>query len=286
MKMLFAAAVAAVFLLVVPTEVSAQSNDAILQRLAALEKENASLRQRVQRLETKSVSVAPAAVAAPLASSAATYAMASAPAAALARAMPFDWSGLHAGLFSSYALGHWRGTATDYPHQSVNGWAGGVAIGYDYMMTPNWLIGIEGDLQAADVERTDNYIDVAATLRLDYLATLRGRIGYAWDRNLIYLTGGLAAGHLKLTFNQYHPAGPASPPFQTSAEGMHYGYAVGGGWQWAFTDNASLKFEYLWVDLPERGYVFPQAPGFTGDNSASFGWTGHVVKAGVNWQLH
>jgi outer membrane immunogenic protein len=136
------------------------------------------------------------------------------------------------------------------------------------------------------VERTDNYLDAAGTLRLDYLATLRGRVGYAWDRNLIYLTGGPAAGHLKLTFNQYHPGGPASPPFQTSVEATHYGFALGGGWQWAFLDNASLKFEYLWVDLPERVYIFPRAAGFTGDNSASVGWAGHVVKAGVNWQLH
>jgi hypothetical protein len=109
------------------------------------------------------------------------------------------------------------------------------------------------------VERTDNYLDAAGTLRLDYLATLRGRVGYAWDRNLIYLTGGPAAGHLKLTFNQYHPGGPASPPFQTSVEATHYGFALGGGWQWAFLDNALLNRISLGrssrarLHLPTRG---------------------------------
>jgi outer membrane immunogenic protein len=128
------------------------------------------------------------------------------------------------------------------------------------------------------------YSDAAITLRLDYLSTLRGRLGFAWDRNLVYLTGGLAAGHLKSTVNQYHPGGQG--PFQTSDEHINYGYALGAGTQWAFLDNASLKIEYLWVNLPEQMYVFPRAPGFTGDNTAQTGWSGHTAKVGVDWLFH
>ena len=287
MKYLSAAALAAVLLVMAPGHLSAQSNEAILQRLAALEKENSAMHDRLRRLEAKNVSVAPA-TATPRGPAAPTaaYAMASRTAEPVTHAMPFDWSGAHVGLSSSYALGRWRGTAEDYPHQPVNGWLGGVAVGYDRYLAPNWLVGLEADLHVADVERTDSYIDAAATLRLDYLATLRARLGYAWDRNLVYLTGGPAAGHLRLTMNQYHPGGPGSSPFQTSAESIHFGYAAGGGWQWAFLDNASLKFEYLWVALPSKTYVFPEPAGFTGTNTASFGWDGHIAKMGVNWQLH
>jgi len=66
----------------------------------------------------------------------------------------------------------------------VNGPLGGIAIGYDYRLPANWLVGVEADIAAADVKQTDNYSDAAITLRLDYLATLRGRLGFAWDRNL------------------------------------------------------------------------------------------------------
>jgi outer membrane immunogenic protein len=289
MKFFLAAALVAFAIVLVPGNVSAQSNDVIVRRLDALEKENAALRDRVHRLEAKNKATMAAAPAAASPSTAA-YAMAikssAAPAPALRLELPVDWSGTHVGVFSSYALGRWAGTATDYPHQPVNGWLGGIAIGYDHQLTANWLIGVEADLAAADVKLTDNYTDVASTLRLDYLGTLRGRLGYARNHNLFYLTGGLAAGHLNLTHNQYHPGGPGSSPFQTSDNHIHYGYALGAGTQWAFLDNASLKIEYLWVNLPELNYVFPRAPGFTGDNTARVGWSGHIAKVGVDWLFH
>jgi len=289
MKFLLAAAMAVIAIVFIPGNVLAQSNDVILRRLDVLEKENTALRDRVRRLEARKTAALPAAPAAPLPSTA-TYAMASkapvAPAPDRRPVSPVDWSGIHVGVFSGYALGQWSGTAPDYPHQPVNGPLGGIAIGYDYRLPANWLVGVEADIAAADVKQTDNYSDAAITLRLDYLATLRGRLGFAWDRNLVYLTGGLAAGHLKSTVNQYHPGGSGSPPFQTSDEHVHYGYALGAGTQWAFLDNASLKFEYLWVNLPEQMYVFPRAPGFTGDNTAQTGWSGHTAKVGVDWLFH
>lgn len=289
MKLLLAAVLAVVVIVLVPANVSAQSNDVILRRLDALEQENAALRDRVHRLEARNKATAPVAPAASSPSTAA-YAMANkspaAPASALHPALPVDWSGTHIGAFSSYALGHWAGTAEDYPHQPVNGWLGGIAIGYDHQMAANWLVGIEADMAAADVRLTDNYTDVASTLRLDYLGTLRGRLGYVSNRNLFYLTGGFAAGHLNLTNNQYHPGGQGSAPFQTSDNHIHYGYALGGGTQWAFLDNASLKLEYLWVNLPEQTYIFPRAPSFTGDNTARVGWNGHIAKVGVDWRFH
>jgi hypothetical protein len=50
----------------------------------------------------------------------------------------FDWSGVHVGVFSGYALGGcWLGDAPDYPHQSVNGWFGGVSAGYDHQFANN-----------------------------------------------------------------------------------------------------------------------------------------------------
>ena len=128
MKMLFAAALAAVAIVLAPGNVSAQSNDAILRRLEVLEKENTALRDRVHRLEAKNNAPAQA-TAATASSPAAAYAMvAKSPSASPAMSsssrytdLPVDWSGVHIGAFSGYALGHWAGTAEDYPHQPVNG---------------------------------------------------------------------------------------------------------------------------------------------------------------------
>lgn len=297
MKFLFAAVLALIAMALVPGSVSAQSNDAILRRLAALESENAALRDRVGRLEGRTVVAAhmpPAAsqppsrptASRPLAAYAAATRSPAAPAPDWRLPMAVDWTGIHVGIFSGYALGRWIGTAEDYPHQPVNGWLGGVALGYDHQMNSPWVVGVEADIAIADVKQTDNYSDSALTLRLDYLATLRGRLGYAWDRHLVYLTGGVAAGHLNLTANQYHPGGPGFSPFQTSDNHWHYGYALGAGTQWAFLGNASLKIEYLWINLAEQTYVLPRAPGFTGDNTSRVAWNGHTAKVGLNWLLH
>jgi outer membrane immunogenic protein len=284
MKCLLVAVLASVTILSLPGVGSAQSNDVILQRFEALEKENAGLRDRVRSLEGKNAAVrtARAASISPMAAYAMTTKAPVAP--AFDPRLPFEWSGVHVGIFSSYGFGRWSGTAEDYPHQPVNGWFGGGLIGYDYRLAgSNWIIGVEADIAAADIKQTDNYSDAAITLRLDALATLRSRLGFAWDRSLVYLTGGVAAGHIGLTVNQYHPGGPGSSPFQTSDDHIHYGYAVGAGAQWGFLDNVALKVEYLWINLADATYVFPRAPGFNGVNVAQAGWNGHTAKVGVNW---
>ena len=76
MKFLLAAAMAVIAIVLIPGNVSAQSNDVILRRLDVLEKENTALRDRVRRLEARKTAALPAAPAAPLPSTA-TYAMAS-----------------------------------------------------------------------------------------------------------------------------------------------------------------------------------------------------------------
>jgi opacity protein-like surface antigen len=51
-------------------------------------------------------------------------------------------------------------------------------------------------------------------------------------------------------------------------------------------DNMSVKAEYLWIDLPQMTYVFPEPAGFAGaTNTARAGWNAHTFKLGVNWLL-
>jgi outer membrane immunogenic protein len=199
-----------------------------------------------------------------------------------------DWSGFHWGIFSGYAVGgHWKGDAADYPHLPVNGWFGGAAIGYDYQSASGWVVGIETDFALADIKLTDNYIDAAVTSRINYLGTLRPRVGYAWGGTLIYLTGGLAYGQMEFILNHWEH-GPLAPfVFQASQAQWHLGYAIGAGAEIRLFNNVSLKAEYLWIDLATQTYTPGPIPAaFTGSARSDMGWSGNTVKVGLNWRLN
>ena len=113
----------------------------------------------------------------------------------------YDWSGLYVGGHVGYGRGYGRNTLFD-PNPAAAGssfgslW-GGLQFGYNYLLPSRLLVGIEGDISFP------NYLDdgivaarstpsSAVTEKLDFVSTLRGRAGYAFDRWLFYATGGLA----------------------------------------------------------------------------------------------
>ena len=99
-----------------------------------------------------------------------------------------------------------------------DGFIGGGQIGYNWQFAPNWLFGIEADISYTDFRRDHVGGDACRSAgpgtllntfesRLDYLGTVRGRIGYVFDRTLIYATGGLAYGDVRNSVNFFGPAG-------------------------------------------------------------------------------
>src|ERR1700727_2221897 len=78
---------------------------------------------------------------------------------------------------------------------------------------PNWVFGVEGDINALGAKRSVCVIDDAcsigstdplfATTKTDYLSTIRARFGYAWDRSLLYVTGGLAIAKVNDSFTDF-----------------------------------------------------------------------------------
>ncbi|MFC6791780.1 outer membrane protein [Methylobacterium komagatae] len=151
------------------------------------------------------------------------------------------------------------------------GFVGGGQIGYNYQFTPGSgvVVGIEADAQYADFGRQRNRFSAAAPAGsaiipgslvynpnglsgLDYFGTVRGRLGYAFDRTLVYATGGFAYGS---GGGRQFGTGVSSDDFQT-------GYAVGGGVEYALpTDSflnffrssaVTLKVEGLYVNLEQN----------------------------------
>ena len=177
-------------------------------------------------------------------------------------------------------------------NQSKSGasFIGGGQAGYNFQ-SGNIVYGLEADVQvmrnrdtisAALLEFTPGVIPAGnitrntfATFTIDrqWQATLRGRFGYAWDRLLVYATGGLAVTSLKTGGNYTFQTiiGPAlapfaaAPPQNFSAPGVgssqdYIGVTFGGGIEYAFWNNWSIGAEYRFADFGKRNVTLAIAP--------------------------
>jgi outer membrane immunogenic protein len=144
----------------------------------------------------------------------------------------------------------------------ASGAIGGGQIGYNWQVGPTWLLGVEADIQAADIKGSTLLngpftffggglalpaAQFTASEKLDWLGTVRGRVGATIGSALLYATGGLAYGHAQLSTNLLVPPGPIM--FPASASTTKVGWTVGAGVEWGFAGNWSAKLEGLYYDL-------------------------------------
>jgi len=184
---------------------------------------------------------------------------------------PFSWSGFYVGLNGGYGWGQskWSGSGGDF-EVSPNGWLGGGTVGYN-LQTGAWVWGIEGDIDYMNLKGTaDAAFCPGCTFKDTWLATIRGRVGYSFDRWLPYLTGGLAYG------NMYMDTGFGSVS-RTKA-----GWTAGGGVEYAFAGAWSTKLEYLYVDLGSATCGMATC-GFPADETVDF--KASVVRLGLNYRF-
>lgn len=104
---------------------------------------------------------------------------------------------------------------------------------------------------------------------VDWMASFRGRIGFAADRALFYATGGAAVAGIGATTTTVVngpgialPAGTFSSPGSGST--TRWGWTLGGGIEWAFNRNWSLGGEYRHTDFGTRGVTFVIPDGLGG----------------------
>lgn len=122
-----------------------------------------------------------------------------------------------------------------------NGVIGGVHAGYNWQMQA-FVIGVETDINASGVEGDDGGASGALDqTKLKWVGSLRGRVGYAWDRLLVYATGGWAYGELEHS-NTF--AGVKETFTSTKS-----GWTVGGGAEFAVAPHWLLRAEYRYYDL-------------------------------------
>ena len=144
----------------------------------------------------------------------------------------YNWTGFYVGINGGYGLGTSNWSAVPTASNKPKGFLAGGTLGYNYQIG-SIVWGLEGDFDWSDVK--DNVACAPARhLRApsnSWLATFRGRLGYAFDRWLPYITGGGAYGNVKATVNV--------PAFgiAASASNNQLGWTVGAGLEYAFLSN-------------------------------------------------
>jgi high affinity Mn2+ porin len=211
----------------------------------------------------------------------------------------YDWTGFYLGGHVGYALGgsNWSSTQAGVAAPAVTGafdfsnaynfstgngsYFLGFQAGYDYMIASRWLFGIQTDISFPSFvggNRTFSSVPTGIVNnleRVEFSGNVLGRVGYAWDRTLFYVAGGYAGGDVHagaMNDTAFGLSFPGSSSWQS-------GYAVGGGIEYAVTNNISVKGEYLFSQLDGKTY-YAGSP-----DAVKAGLDINTFKLGVNYKF-
>jgi outer membrane immunogenic protein len=191
----------------------------------------------------------------------------------------FSWSGFYIGANAGYGWTAGSGTLTtalgSQPFSlNGNGFVGGAQAGYNWQVN-SFVLGVEADFQGTTSGGPFNATGIPivnATDKMPWFGTLRGRVGYAMDRVLIYATGGGVYGDNTLNGNL-----STVGPFSTSE--TFWTWTAGGGVEAAFWGCWSAKLEYLYMASPN---ATPSIPTVTALNESAHA---NIIRAGLNYHF-
>jgi outer membrane immunogenic protein len=215
-----------------------------------------------------------AAIALGTSAQAADLGVARGPVAAAIVAPAFNWTGFYLGFNVGIGFVNTNLNTLPVPFAvpgSGSGLVAGAQIGFNYQIN-NLVLGIEGDLGYFGVSRRGG--DAAGNFvawRTSWDASIRGRLGFAVDRTLFYLTGGLAVSDLRLNGVVGQPL--AFFPFAESR--TRVGWTIGAGVEHAITPNWTVRGEYLYANYGSRD--------FPGIGITNVSMQTHKFRVGVNY---
>jgi high affinity Mn2+ porin len=216
----------------------------------------------------------------------ATFALASSAGAADVSPIPVwaKWTGFYFGGHTGYGLGHASAIASapgaaqfDHRFSGVNG---GVQAGYNHLTGAGVLLGIEADVTFPNY--LDSNVTVASvatgthtiTERMDFTGSLRGRVGYAFDPLVLYVTGGFAFAGVRAISE------PITGDPEDKHLGMRTGWVAGGGAEYAFDHHWTARLEYLYSRFNTFNTRFSSGTAYT--STMDF----HAIRLGLNWRFN
>ena len=156
---------------------------------------------------------------------------------------------------------------------------GGVQAGLDWQFAPNWVLGTEGQYSWLGKNNLTATFPGGYVYTNDQrgLGSITARIGYTWGPGLAYVKGGYAYS------DNAERVTLAGAPIPFLLDGNHSnGWTVGGGVEYLFAPNWSVKGEYMYYDFGSARFVSPPALAPFG----SFTTEDHTLKLGVNYRFN
>jgi outer membrane immunogenic protein len=175
----------------------------------------------------------------------------------------YNWSGIYIGVNGGYGFGTTTVKVGGLSSSvSTDGGVVGGTIGANYQIG-QFVLGVEGDGDWSDfgLNGAAACAGFACTGTDNWLATARGRVGFAWDRVLLFGTGGAAFSEAL-----------------TTGTGTQVGWTAGAGVEVGITENFTAKVEYLFVDFGNTSC------GVTGI-SCSINFDASMVRGGLNYKF-
>jgi outer membrane immunogenic protein len=185
--------------------------------------------------------------------------------------LAFNWTGLYVGVHGGYS---WGDSDAGYDNPGLaavagplsmepDGGFGGVQVGYNYHGASNFVFGLEAAVAYADI--SDTIPDVLGGLGetihsdTDFVGTFRGRAGYAMDRFLPFVTGGVAVAHTEVSASD---GGIADDKTQV-------GWTAGVGLEVAIDEKWSVSAEYFYTDLGDETWFEGEAFSSTSESTSN-----------------
>ena len=189
----------------------------------------------------------------------------------------YSWTGLYIGgqLGGAWSSANWTDPVSGLgDNPTASAFMGGGQIGYNYQTGP-WVLGIEADITGTNLSASNT--DAAGfthSTNTFWTSTVTGRLGYAWNRVLVYGKGGVAFANEGNTVT-----GPIGASISTGAS-TQTGWTAGGGIEYALDRNWSVRGEYDYMGFGSQNVpaLLPGAPGSVNLNIQR-------AMAGINYRF-
>jgi outer membrane receptor protein involved in Fe transport len=196
----------------------------------------------------------------------------------------YYWSGLYVGanFGGAFSAGENVLTPIGYGATNPSGVLGGLQFGYNYLVTPTWLVGLEGELGWTSAQGKANFVDPAGTAALsltsdhNWYDTVSGRVGYVSGPLMLFAKGGAAWMNADYRMDVNSGLDGSSVASTTRP-----GWVVGGGFEYMLGSHWSAKLEYDHLDFGSKTLSLANPFG----SSVNVETSVNQVKAGVNYHL-